>query len=105
MSLRNRDNKLAYYRLFFIYLIFALGALGIVILTLEQSGISIISAEIPSSSYEAILATSWVSSIICFSSGLLMLSLSKERRQEKHDRRGHNIAIDFPDRRKTDRRS
>ncbi|RDH81499.1 MAG: hypothetical protein DIZ80_15580 [endosymbiont of Galathealinum brachiosum] len=105
MSFNVRDVNFVTYRLFFIYLFFLCGAGGLAIVALEFVGISVIRLD-PRTSYDAYIATCWVASIVSCGMGWLMLQLIKERRGKKgKDRRQRNIPIDFPDRRKGDRRT
>lgn len=103
MRLNVRDVNFIIYRLFFIYLFFLCGACGLLIVTLELLGVSVI--RLGSASYDAYIATCWVAVFVSFITGSIMLQLIKERRGKGLDRRQRSEAIRFPDRRKGDRRT
>ena len=104
MRLNVRDVNFVFYRLFFIYLFFLCGVGGLAIITFEFMGFRVIQLN-SRDSYDAYIATCWVAILVSFTMGSIMLQLIKERRSKKGDRRQSNIPIDFPDRRKGDRRS
>ena len=55
--------------------------------------------------YDAYIATCWVAILVSFTMATIMMQFIKERRAKKGDRRQHNISIDFPDRRVSNRRA
>ena len=99
-----RDVNFVYYRLFFIYLLFLCGVAGLATIIFEFLGFRVIQLE-PYQSYDAYIATCWVAILVSFTMGSIMMQFIKERRSKKGDRRQQNISIDFPDRRKGNRRA
>lgn len=104
MLLKLRPTPYALYRLFFVMLIYGLGILGLCNWILEKYLNVHLVIMNTVTSYEALLATSLATGIAGIIAGSIMLGLLRERRIFVGDRRQTVIEIDFPDRRKRDRR-
>lgn len=99
MSYRSRPLTFAFYRLFFVVLLFALGIFCLTQPVMEYIfGYSMIPAD-SEATHDAMLTGSIVSGILSLVYGGILLRIMTDRRTIKADRRQHQVAIDFPDRR------
>lgn len=99
MSYKSRPLTFAFYRLFFVVALYALGILCLVQPVMEHFyGYSMIPAE-PEATHGAILTGAIVSGILSLVYGTIMLRIMTDRRMVKTERRQRQAPIDFPDRR------
>ena len=104
MPFKFRPTPMALYRLFFVVMLLAIGAVSLSVALLEiYTDLNILPFD-PGTNYEAILATCVVTGISGLFAGNILLALMLDRRTSASDRRQQSVAIDFPDRRKGNRR-
>lgn len=99
MSLKFRPLRFTYYRLLFVVLLFSVGIICFMHLSISfLYGVSLITPALKSD-HDAILAGAVVCGLLSTMFGFIMLNLLLDRRQQCTDRRQRQLAIDFPDRR------
>lgn len=99
MSYKSRPIRFAFYRLFFVVLLFAIGIVCLGQVVMEHFlGYSLIPAE-PEVDHDAILLGSIISGILSMVYGFSLLRIMTDRRLKVSERRQRQMPIDFPDRR------
>ncbi len=99
MSYKSRLIISAYYRLFFVVLLFSVSILCLGLPVMEHYyGYSMISVE-SESLHDAILSAAILVGILCLLMGALLFRIMTDRRAKECDRRLGQIDIDFADRR------
>lgn len=99
MVYKSRPLTFAFYRLFFVVLLFAFSIFCLSQPVMEYFfGYSMIQSE-PKANHDAILTGSIVSGILSLVYAVILLRIMTDRRIIKAERRQHQVSIDFPDRR------
>ena len=99
MSYKSRPIQFAFFRLFFVALLFATGlsCLGLVVMQ-HYFDFNIISAN-SSNTYDAIFTGIIISGLLSLFYGVVLLRIMTDRRLQKYDRSQYQAPIIFPDRR------
>jgi len=99
MSYKSRPIKFAFFRLFFVALLFGTGLACLGLLVIEYYfDFSIISAN-SENTYDAIFTGMIISGLLSLFYGIVLLRIMTDRRLQKNDRRQREVLINFPDRR------
>ena len=99
MSYKSRLIISAYYRLFFVVLLFSVSILCLGQPVMEHYyGYTMIPVE-SKSVHDAILSAAILVGILCLLMGVLLFRIMTDRRAQEGDRRLRQIDIDLPDRR------
>ncbi len=99
MSFKLRPITFAYYRLFFVVILFLMALLCLSQAAMEYFyGVSFIPAT-PTTMHDAMLAGAIITGILSLIYSAFTLNIVMDKRTQNSDRRQRQVAIDFPDRR------